>query len=558
MDTRSRFVGAALLAAALLAGPLPARAGDVTFHTTSTSIFEYHWDNEDNSDTNDDYVDLINKLNFTLKAPVLQADLRLDTFTLVPVPPWGAEGWDWQYPKPAPTGKRYRDDYRLERLTGILRPGSGLKLTAGDFYAQFGNGIALALRKVDELGLETVLRGGRIDGTWGLFSMTLLGGVTNINNIDPQDQYFVEDPLDRLVGLRLGVKCPTGRFKMGAHGVWMRPAAADISGENTWIAGGNLDATIVPQKLMLGFEGDWGWFEGEHHEDRRPDEHTGYAFYLNLRSKLGPVSLLLEGKLYDTFALEGSKRFDADLAGIAYNQPPTAERIDQEVDNANTVVGGRLKIDWHIVPQVTVFANVGGGDYVSVADLVRHSADDSEPVPYHKGQYLHSYAGLDWRWDMHRSSLTVSGGYRTEREPKDRDDPDTGWKQHKSLIHGEAKLNLFLHKDWSLHGTFLHEQRSKLRLNEDFEEVQFGYEWGTHIIGFAWAGILDVSGAFEYDTDTITSDWYGWGQVKWYIRQNLILTLFAGTQRGGLKCVGGVCKVVPPFAGVRTELMFRY
>jgi hypothetical protein len=34
--------------------------------------------------------------------------------------------------------------------------------------------------------------------------------------------------------------------------------------------------------------------------------------------------------------------------------------------------------------------------------------------------------------------------------------------------------------------------------------------------------------------------------------------IFAGQQRGGLKCVNGVCKVFPPFEGVRAELTMRF
>jgi hypothetical protein len=562
MTPRARAgVVAAALAAAL--APVPAAAGGVTFNTTTTSIVEYHWDNEDGIDTNDDYVDIVNKLNLSFKTPVLQTDLRLDTFTLLPVPGKG-ESFSDVYPKPAPSGKRYRDDYRLERLTGILRPAPGLTLTFGDFYAQFGNGIALALRKVDELGLETVLRGGRIDAGVGLFSMTLLGGVTNVNNIDPQDQYWAEDPLDRLAGARVGVRTPDSRLKLHVHYVFMRPASREISDESTHIAGGTIDAVLVPGKLMMGLEGDFGWFDGEHDETapEHLDEHTGFAVYVNLRSTLGPVSLLLEGKWYDTFALEGTPRYETDIAGTAYNQPPTAERIDQEVDSSSTVVGGRLKVDWHVVPSLTLFANLGGGDYVSLADVFR-----SASTARHGGQYLHAYGGLDLRWSMNRSSLVLSGGYRTEREPRDREDLDAGWKEHKYIGHAEAKLNLFLDADWTVHVSLLHEQRMKLGFNDEFEEVRRGYVWGTHILGFSWAGVLDVSGAFEYDTAQARfmdpdfrqdASWYGWGQVKWFIRQGLIWSVFAGTQRGGLKCVGGVCKMVPPFAGVKTELIFRY
>ena len=39
---------------------------------------------------------------------------------------------------------------------------------------------------------------------------------------------------------------------------------------------------------------------------------------------------------------------------------------------------------------------------------------------------------------------------------------------------------------------------------------------------------------------------------------NVMLHGVFGTQRGGLKCVNGVCRTFPPFAGARAELVIRY
>jgi hypothetical protein len=36
------------------------------------------------------------------------------------------------------------------------------------------------------------------------------------------------------------------------------------------------------------------------------------------------------------------------------------------------------------------------------------------------------------------------------------------------------------------------------------------------------------------------------------------IRLFAGQQRGGLKCISGVCRIFPPFEGVRMELTVRF
>lgn len=36
------------------------------------------------------------------------------------------------------------------------------------------------------------------------------------------------------------------------------------------------------------------------------------------------------------------------------------------------------------------------------------------------------------------------------------------------------------------------------------------------------------------------------------------LRLFVGQQRGGLKCISGVCRIFPPFEGARMELTVRF
>ncbi len=560
----SPLAAAAIPMAVVLVLPAVAAAGEGV-QATTTTLLEYHGSNRDSVNTNDEFIDVINKINLSFGGSILTTDLRLDTFSLLPIDPSA-------YPKQAPPGKKYSDDYRIERLTGVLRPGSGLKLTIGDFYAQFGNGIVLSLRKLDELGLETVLRGLRLDGAWGPIGLTLLGGITNIQNLDPQDLYLAEDPLDRLAGIRLEGKIPGGRLTLAVHGVWESPSHGDARSESTRMTGGTLDAVLVPGKLLLGAEFDWGWFESlysypiQHPQrlDRR--DHTGYAAYLDLSAKLGPVSILLEGKLYDAFALEGSLRYPADSSPIFYNQPPTAERIDQEIENTHTVIGGRLKVDWRILPSFTAFVSASGGDYVSVHDLIHASKPSMGGNAFHVAWYMHTWGGVDWRWDLMRSNLVITGGWRTEREPEDPDYPGQEWRERKRIVHGELKLNLFLGGPWTLHISLLHEWRMKREL-KGFALRQVDYHRGTHIVGVDWAGKLSLGVAVEYDTDSIVAGkdgfespdaWFVWGQVKWIVRDWLILSVLGGTQRGGLKCVGGVCKNVPSFAGVRTEVVFRY
>ena len=47
------------------------------------------------------------------------------------------------------------------------------------------------------------------------------------------------------------------------------------------------------------------------------------------------------------------------------------------------------------------------------------------------------------------------------------------------------------------------------------------------------------------------------GIVAWDITDQLELTATVGTQRGGIKCISGVCRDYPAFAGGRLEIVGR-
>ena len=60
----------------------------------------------------------------------------------------------------------------------------GVEVTAGDAYVQFGRGLTLSMRKVDELGIDTTLRGGKVQITKDPFSFTAVAGFANPSRVD--------------------------------------------------------------------------------------------------------------------------------------------------------------------------------------------------------------------------------------------------------------------------------------------------------------------------------------------------------------------------------------
>ncbi|MFC1612127.1 DUF6029 family protein, partial [Myxococcota bacterium] len=61
-----------------------------------------------------------------------------------------------------------------------------------------------------------------------------------------------------------------------------------------------------------------------------------------------------------------------------------------------------------------------------------------------------------------------------------------------------------------------------------------------------------------YDTrDPEVQSYFVAGIVAVEVIEQLALTATVGTQRGGIKCVSGVCREFPAFAGGRIEIVGR-
>lgn len=72
---------------------------------------------------------------------------------------------------------------------------------------------------------------------------------------------------------------------------------------------------------------------------------------------------------------------------------------------------------------------------------------------------------------------------------------------------------------------------------------------------------LDASWGFalglEYDENPAFPGTYVNGQVRYDFEVGNV-TAFAGQRQGGLRCVSGICRVFPPFEGVRLDATLRF
>jgi hypothetical protein len=497
----------------------PPAAAPVSFpvDVTATTTAGWHTDSE--------YGELFGRLNLSTVQGAWRGGLRLDTATFV-----------------SPPSPAVEQRYTLEKLS-LAWTGRAFEVTAGDAYVSFGRGLGLSLRKLDELGIDTTLRGAKLLVHQGDFAGTLAAGYANINNVDEATGTSADDPYDLVAGLQ-GQVMLAERWHLGGYAaaVAFRDALGlvpvDPYTDRSYQLGVTVDAPRATERFGFYLEGMSQIVRTE----PAADEPLGFGLYGTATAYLGRATLLFEGKAYGALT-PLSPGFDAPaFDAVSYNSPPTVERVLQVIENPpRDIAGGRLRLDWSFSPALLAFASYGAfRDWQGYADP--DAVGEIEPGTIHD-----PYAGVEVRWNQARSWAIASGGWRVVML-------DAG-----AVVRGDGHLELdvahALDDRWSLTLHALHQERAKREsqlLDEEFRE-------GTISAGFRLRPWISVAGGYDYTTEpTQPQRDYFHANLGWDITPSSSLRLFAGSARGGLKCVSGVCRVLPPFEGVKLTATLRF
>lgn len=461
---------------------------------------------------------LLDRLNVVGTADNITASARVDAMAFINRP-----------------AIQFKDDLRAERLNMTFRLGDG-ELQFGDFYRQLGRGILLSLRKQDEVGIDVAVRGAQAGYTGETHRVSIFGGWVNASNIDSVSEQFVADPEDHLVGAEYGLR-GLGPLHIGVHGLYMGVREdllpRDSTKDGVLGVGGSIEVPDLMEIGSLYVEGDW--------QQRQLAGSTddGMAGYALAEFFLGDVSLILEGVYLDNWAIKGSPN-SALASPFVYNQPPTVERIDQEVLNNENVTGGRARVDYNMLD---------GDLLVYVNGMYRVS----DPGVTAEVTALHGYGGLELYYDDGGSRLGFSGGWRDESQTNGGPLGDV-----KSMTHAEGDWLQQLDQGWALNVSSLNEFRTLNAVDGPND-----YARGSALVGVERAGLGAFTFEYGYDTfdrsDEARNHFFA-GIIDWYVVErgevfdSLKIRAVGGTQRGGLKCIGGVCRIFPEFAGARVDV----
>lgn len=595
-----------------LAVDLP-RVGDapVTLDVTETAIVAQRFNEREGENPNDQgYFAFLNRLNLVLGWKKLTLGTRLDS-SLYALRPEDRTFETAQLARNALVDgtTRYRNAIYPAKLFATLKT-EGLELTAGDAYAQFGRGLVLSVRKVDELGIDTTIFGGKLVATKDIFGLTLVLGIANPARVDEPTgrALFLPKALagdnlgaqpifgnDRIVGASITAgrglpvlsstnvivlsRCAPYRYASdgtivdrtfdGPFGTCEEPSRERFLATLPPVGPVIKSRQTINASQTLEVPNLWGhgnlYFEGavqqRDAEDPKAQHTDGNALYGAFTTSGGPVTNTLEFKSYRNFyplaASVNVSRASA-FANIAYSAPPTAEPVitDTMFGFFNAcVTGGRDRLDYRLTNTLLVYGTFGyfrtlseqpGGQCDQLGRSTAQNPDDTT------NYVTDASAGAEWRFDEDRSIafFNVTGRY---------DVKGTGDPYYRELS-AQYSVTKYITGPYSFELAGRHRYRIQERENIGASSGFEGEPWaqGEHQTALKVAPKWIISQGIEYTTYTGLPTWYVNGGVLYRFNSQSNIRLYAGQNRGGLRCVSGICRVFPAFSGARAELTLRF
>ncbi len=446
--------------------------------------------------------------------------------------------------------------------------GRAFDATLGDFYVNFGRGLVLSIRKLDELGVDTTLLGGKFALHTGDLSAVAVAGFTNIQNVDEASATYVPDPFDFIAGVHADYRI-AGKVLLGAHVMGGIPNPNPVKNPDApgcGEAGAPMCKDVSDYYLRYGATLDaprlipWAALYAEYArgDDNLAKKHVGgNALYGAATVFAGDVTILGELKWYDNYVPWHSS--NDPFGSLVYMQPPTLERVQTQINNNTDILAGRATVDYRVTPSLLVTGSWQVGQ--------SHPTQDSTDFLFD------TYGGARIFWDKGRSHFFPLLGYRLEHD-------DTNHLPEERLIALEWDFAQALPRGFSIETQGLVWLRKKglpttdlagnlpldptldpavaMQANARIDDS----EWreGNVYVAVKWAPRFVLAAGYEFTTlfkELQNQHNFFNGTFQWNITPATSIRIFGGGMRPGLKCVSGVCRVFPAFNGVKLEVVVR-
>jgi len=398
-------------------------------------------------------------------------------------------------------------------------------LRVGDFYYSSGRGLTLSVLKTFEKeGLEhiidTTIDGGKISFSPGHIFTEFLGGW-----IDKEDSNLKDKIFTGVFGWKYK---DFGSFQFNyLHSQLEEGSTFD----NKKVSMESISLDIPKISEYAKFYGEFSLVQKDtYYSD---DRINGHGLYLESGFFIGNFSFLLEFKDYKYLDFE-------------YNRPPLLESEQLEIlanqfdTDATDITGISGRIDYYSPHIFTLFY----GKFSCIKD-------NPENHPFfgdYNREITHFFGGVEKTFKS-TGYLNLLAGYRKEDDS--------------SLIFLSTDGNTF-HYQFNIS----YPLTSRLSIEADWKSKDFKgkyieYYERRFFISFHYSPRLIMTLFLDQTNDPEVlfiknkKNWWA-GQIEVKIRHSNSMRIFFGSAKGTVKCSGGICKLFPPFDGLRIEAILRF
>ena len=335
-------------------------------------------------------------------------------------------------------------------------------------------------------------------------------------------------------------------------------------GAGIGVVTGGASAELHLGGLALYLEGN-----AQSHDNYRPSgqnedvlDESGYGAFAEISYDLSPFMLKAEGIFYRRWLMESGYRGASNTLTeqpLVYNHMVTLEPLWMVIKSFGNAEGGRLTGDLFIKESDTQLTLMVSTIMYEGGLLPSGLWEDHPPT-----LVLHPILKMRQTFPTSDISLALEGGFRHENT----DEATAGEDDSGHLWHVQGDLTIPLTGPHSL------ELKAELRRHELMVTEGDEYWVTMESLGYEMSGLLGATIVHEYSdqtagADNMIGDWeiplphkhYMWVLLSLHMPEpvdGLTLRLFAGSQRGGIKCAGGVCRVYPDSVGAKLEAVYRF
>jgi hypothetical protein len=381
-----------------------------------------------------------------------------------------------------------------------------LQARLGTFFTSFGHGLTLFVQKNDALGLDEPVHGATATVTLGRYDFIAVGGRVTEPLLESQYGRRFED---ELLGGRVLARLPHD-LHIGASWVDARLdrffPSEGFDDVRTW----SLEAGGIEVAGLFDIQAEVSELELD--DGDRVKE--GYGRYVSVSSTLGPITALGEYKDYWNF-------------DYRYNTPPNAGRAVEAYEHRD-VKGARLRLEGEILATGTLL-------YGSYGSFDSHRREGS-------------FGGLDGdrQVEWYLGLEEMAGPVYLESSYFARRWRDRGIRERHTIADFHLTVG----------------DRGEVIVGYDgrLEKADY-FRLGIHRCHLAYSlapyGTLSLRHAWD-DSSLGDEDRYWGGELELNPIRAMTISIFAGSDPGGLVCSGGQCREEPRFEGVRARFTWRF